>query len=63
MTLLSASCLSIAIAVKADEISIEKSEGRFGPFWSICDSAGMIEVAMTEAEAEERIEGIRRAIA
>lgn len=62
MKLLSSTDLAIAVALRAGDLRVEERVGRFGPFWSIEDAVGVIEVANTAAEAEARIAAIAAAI-
>lgn len=62
MRLLSATDLAIAKAIKAGTLSITERDGRFGPYWSIEDAHGVIEVALSREEADERVAAIREAL-
>ena len=53
--LLSATNVAIRIAKERGTLKVEKATGRFGDYWAISDDHGLIEVAMSEAEAEERV--------
>ena len=55
---LSATDVAIARAIKAGTLTIAEHEGRFGPYWAISDDRGIIEVANTQQEADERIGAI-----
>lgn len=55
MLTLSATDLAIRIAAQAGTLRIEECEGRFGPYWAIEDETGLIEVALSAAEAQERV--------
>jgi hypothetical protein len=55
MLTLSATCLAIAAAHKAGELRIVAREGRFGQFFSIEDATGVIEVADTFGQANQRL--------
>lgn len=59
---LSSTDLAIANAIKAGTLAIAECEGRFGPYWSIEDDHGVIEVALSREEADERIGTIRAAL-
>jgi hypothetical protein len=63
MRLLSSTDLAIAIAVRADTLRVIECNGRFGPFWSIEDDRGVIEVALTADESATRIASIKERIA
>ena len=56
---LSATDVAIATAIKAGTLTIAEREGRFGPYWTIGDERGTIEVVDTRQEADERICAIR----
>lgn len=62
MRRLSATDLAIANAIKAGKLVVAECEGRFGPYWSIEDTHGVIEVALSREEADERIGAIRAAL-
>ena len=55
MIALSATDLAIRLARENGTLRITESEGRFGTYWAIEDDHGLIEVAMTKAEADRRI--------
>ncbi len=55
MILLSATDLAISIARKNGTLRVTEETGRFGQYWAIKDDQGLIEVAMTLAEADKRI--------
>jgi hypothetical protein len=59
MQTLSATDLAIAVAIKANTLTIERCEGRFGEFFAIGDNRGLIEVALDSDEVDCRIEAIR----
>lgn len=63
MRTLSATCVAIAQAIKADTLRVVECDGRFGAFWSIEDHHGIIEVALSAEEADRRIGAIREALA
>jgi len=63
MFTLSATCLAIALADKAGELRLVEREGRFGSFIAIEDRKGLIEVALSWAEANERLSAIRERVA
>lgn len=62
MKLFSATDAAIALAIKANSLRVVERNGRFGPFWSIEDNFGVIEVALSDAEASSRIATIRESI-
>lgn len=51
----SSSLLAIRLAKREGTIRVEKREGRFGEFFAICDQYGTIEVADTQAEADDLV--------
>lgn len=59
MTYLSATDVAIAMALRNNDLRVVECEGRFGAFWSIDDAHGVIEVALSAAEAESRIAAIK----
>jgi hypothetical protein len=63
MFTLSATCLAIALADQAGTLRLVEREGRFGPFVAIEDATGVIEVALSWAEANQRISAIRERVA
>ena len=63
MFTLSATCLAIALASEAGALRLVEREGRFGPYVSIEDAVGVIEVADDMAEANARIAAILERIA
>lgn len=62
MKLLSATDVAIAVAIKANALRVIEREGRFGPFWSIEDAKGVIEVALSADEADQRVAAIRATV-
>ena len=62
MIAVSASCLAIALASKSGSLRIEERDGRFGPFWTISDDRGLIEVADTADEARERVRSVEERV-
>ena len=61
--LLSATDLAIAVALKSDTLTLQERASRFGDTYvAIGDEHGLIEVALTAAEAEARIEAIRQVL-
>ena len=63
MRLLSATDVAIASAITSETLKVEERNGRFGLYYSIEDSAGVIEVHLSAHEAEERIDRIRERLA
>jgi hypothetical protein len=64
MFTLSATCLAIALADQAGTLSLTEQPSRFGgTFIAICDDRGLIEVALTQQEAADRINAIREQVA
>jgi hypothetical protein len=63
MITLSATCLAIALADKAGTLRLVDREGRIGPFVAIEDEVGLIEIAMSRKEADERVRAIRERVA
>jgi hypothetical protein len=62
MKLLSSTDLAIARAITVGSLRVVEREGRFGAFWSIEDAIGVIEVALTSTEADERVGAIKAAL-
>ena len=64
MKLLSATDVAIAVAIKAGTLSVTEHASRFPgeTYFAIADDKGLIEVALTKAEADTRIDGIKSAI-
>lgn len=62
MKLLSATDLAIALAIKDGSLKVSEWQGRFGAYWSIEDSHGLIEVALSAEEAEARIAKISESL-
>ena len=58
MLTLSATCLAIAVASKSGTLRLERRVGRLGEFVAICDNHGLIEVALSDAEASARVQGV-----
>lgn len=63
MRSLSATCLAIAIADRNGTLRLLDRVGPVGPYVSIQDEKGVIEVALSRAEADQRIADLRRRIA
>jgi len=63
MKLFSSTDFAIASALKDDSLRLVDREGRFGPFVSIEDRFGLIEVANDMHEAKSRVASIQAAIA
>ncbi len=55
MLLASATDLAINIAAKSGTLKVTEAVGRFGPYWAIEDDHGVIEVALSAEEAQERV--------
>lgn len=61
MKTLSATCVAIALADKAGSLKLVERPSRLGgTFVAIEDAHGVIEVADNMAEAEARVQGVRR---
>ncbi len=61
--LLSATDLAIAVAIRSNTLRTEVRPSRFGDtFVAISDDAGLIEVHLTQAEADDRLSTIRAAL-
>lgn len=63
MLTLSATCLAIALADQAGTLLLTEEQGRFGSYIAICDDRGLIEVAMSRAEADARLAALRERVA
>jgi hypothetical protein len=63
MKLLSSTDVAIAQAIRSNSLRVVECEGRFGAFWSIEDAFGVIEVALSAAEADLRVGTIKGALA
>ena len=63
MQLLSATCLAIATADRNGTLRLVERVGRLGPYVAFEDDHGVIEVALSRGEADERLADIRRRIA
>jgi hypothetical protein len=62
--MLSATDLAIAVAIKAGTLRQEVKPSRFGDTYvALSDEAGLIEVHLTQAEADTRLAKIREALA
>jgi len=63
MRTLSATCVSIAVALRNDTLRLVERPSRFGDtFVAIEDAFGVIEVALTWAEANARVASIRERV-
>ena len=62
MRTLSANDVAIAIALREGTLRIEQREGRFGPYWSIQDDYGVIEVTSSAEEANQIVTAVRQSI-
>jgi hypothetical protein len=58
MPRLSATDVSILAAHRRGSLEVERSEGRYGAYWTICDEFGVLEVALTQEQADRRIEQV-----
>lgn len=64
MFTLSATCLAIALADQAGTLRLVERTSRFGDtFIAIEDPSGIIEVALSAEEADERVNAIRERVA
>jgi hypothetical protein len=61
MQLFSATDLAIKLAAQRGTLSVEERQGRYGAFWAISDEHGLIEVQLTAADAEDRINHLNEA--
>ena len=50
----------IADAILNNTLTLTEHEGRFGKYWVLNDSSGMIEVGLTRHEFDERIVNIKQ---
>lgn len=55
MLLLSATDIAINRAAKSGALKVVEATGRFGAYWAIEDDHGLIEVALSVEEADERV--------
>lgn len=62
MKLLSATDVAIAMALRSSTLKVVERSGRFGAYWAIEDAHGVIEVALSAAEADQRVSSIREAL-
>ena len=60
MQLLSATCTALALADRNGTLRLVERIGRLGPYIAFEDDHGLIEVASSRSEADERLAGIRR---
>ena len=63
MQLLSATCLAIAAADRRGTLRLVERVGRLGAYIALEDDHGIIEVALTRGEADQRLADIRRRVA
>jgi hypothetical protein len=56
--LISATDLAIRKAYILGTLRVERKTGRVGEYFAICDESGLIEIALTESEAQSRIRAI-----
>jgi hypothetical protein len=59
---LSSTDLAIALAIRSSTLVVETKSGRFGDYVAISDSRGLIEVHLSQAEADARLASIRKAL-
>jgi hypothetical protein len=62
MRLLSSTDVAIALAIRAGTLRVEAKVGRFGDYVAISDHVGLIEVHLSQAEADSRLAAIRAAL-
>lgn len=64
MKLLSATDLAIAMAIRNDSLKVVEclSERLGEPYWSIEDANGVIEVALSASEVDQRVSAIKEAL-
>jgi hypothetical protein len=58
IVLLSVTDAAIKLACNTGNLRISEKAGRLGQYWSIEDQHGMIEVALSRPEAEQRVASI-----
>jgi hypothetical protein len=64
MLSLSSTCLAIAIAAKSGTLRLEVRPSRLGgEYVAICDDRGIIEAALSVAEAEARVRAVAEKVA
>jgi hypothetical protein len=65
MKTLSANCVSIAIAIKNNTLSVVEcfNERLQCSYWAISDDAGLIEVALSAKEADDRVRSVKLSLA
>lgn len=63
MRLISATDVAIAAAIKAGTLTVTERPSRFGDtYFAIADENGIIEVQLTQAEADARLTQIKAAL-
>lgn len=62
MLMCSATDVAIAVAMKAGTLTVKECDGRFGAYLAIEDDRGVIEVHLTEDDAEARLAAIGKAV-
>jgi hypothetical protein len=63
MRLLSSTDLAIAMAIRSNTLRVETKVSRFGEdFFAFSDEDGLIEVHLTQAEADARLASIKAAL-
>ena len=63
MRILSSTDLAIAVAIKANTLRMEVRPSRFGDtFVALSDDVGLIEVHLTQTEADARLNKIKEAL-
>jgi hypothetical protein len=62
MRLLFSTDVAIALAIRAGALRVEAKVGRFGDYVAISDDVGLIEVHLSQAEADSRLAAIRAAL-
>lgn len=62
LRLLSATDVAIAVAIRSGTLRVTERTGRFGQYWTIEDAVGVIEVALSADEADQRVRAIQAAL-
>lgn len=55
MLALSATDVAIRLAIETGSLRVTAETGRYGAYWAISDDHGLIEVALSEDEADQRV--------
>ena len=63
MKTLNANDVAIALAIRQGTLRVDQREGPFGPYWSIQDDHGVIEVALSAEDAEQIVAAVSEAMA